>query len=61
MADGIKRMIFCIQQTEDIDMLDIGEVKRCALNRKMYDLIVFINSNLSEYVEYIKGQNNNRA
>ena len=61
MTDSIRRMICYLQQVEDIDMLDIGAVKRCALNRKMYDLIVFINSNLSEYVEYIKGQNNNRA
>ena len=61
MGDNIKRMIYYLQQVENIDMLDIGEVKKCALNRKMYDLIVFINSNLSEYVDYIKGQNNNRA
>ena len=61
MTDSIRRMIYYLQQAENIDMLDIGEVKKRALNRKMYDLIVFINSNLPEYVEYIKEQNKNRA
>ena len=61
MGDNIKRMIICLQGTENVDMLDISVVKKLALNRKMYDLIVFINSNLSEYVDYIKEQNNDRA
>ena len=41
---------------EDL-LFGIGEVKKHALNRKMYDLIVFINSNLPEYVEFIRKQN----
>ena len=57
MTENIKQMISYLQKFESIDMLDIGEVKKHALNRKMYDLIVFINSNLPEYVEFIRKQN----
>ena len=41
MTGGIKQKICYLQQIDDIDMLDIGLVKKYALNRKMCDLIVF--------------------
>lgn len=58
MTEGIKEKIYFLQQIDDIDMLDIGMVKKHALNRKMYELIVFINSNLSEYIEFVKKEKN---
>ena len=56
MRNNIKRLIRYLQEEENIDMLDIKKVKKIALNKKMYDLIIFINENFSEYVSFIKEQ-----
>ena len=58
MTENMKKMIYYLREIEGIDMLDIGKVKKYALNRKMYELIVFINSNLTEYIEFVKKENN---
>lgn len=57
MDDRIRDEILRIHTNEQIDMLDIRSVKAYALNQKMYDLIVFINNNLREYMSFVKRLN----
>ena len=57
MDDRIRDEILRIHTNEQIDMLDIRSVKAYALKQKMYDLIVFINNNLREYMSFVKRLN----
>lgn len=54
MPDNIIQMINTLQKEYNLDMLDIHQVKKWALERKMYDLIVYINNNLSDYVLFVR-------
>ncbi len=54
MSEDIKNMIFSIYTDYHINLVDVGQVKRHALDRKMYPLIVYINDNLTDYVRYAK-------
>ena len=57
MDERIRDEILRIHTNEQIDMLDIRSVKAYALKQKMYDLIVFINNNLREYMSFVKRLN----
>lgn len=52
MEDRIKAEILKIQNKK-VDMLDIYTVQLTALEMKMYDLVVYLNSNVSEYISFI--------
>ena len=54
MTDKIRTEIHCIYRSGKFDMMDIRSLKAYALEQKMYDLIVYLNNNLREYVAYIK-------
>ena len=56
MPDEIKHMIEALYRENNIDLLDISLVKRYALERKMYELIVYINNNLSDYIIYVRNK-----
>lgn len=53
MTDTVKKNILKIQ-SKNIDMLDVYAVQLIALEMKMYDLVVYLNSNTSEYISFIK-------
>lgn len=52
MEENIKKEILKIQ-SKKADMLDIYTVQLIALEMKMYDLVVYLNSHTSEYIAYI--------
>lgn len=52
MEENIKAKILKIQNKK-ADMLDIYTVQLMALEMKMYDLVVYLNNNTSEYISFI--------
>ncbi len=54
MEEDIKKMIHMIYLDHQVDLLDVKQVKRCALDLKMYKLIVFINNKFPEYMNLAK-------
>lgn len=43
-----------ILKNRGIDLLNIKQVKNTALDMKMYDLVVYINNNFTDYIEHVK-------
>lgn len=54
MDDRLRTIITQIYTEHHIDLFDIAAVKRHALQNKLYDVIVYINSNLAEYLAFSK-------
>ena len=44
-----------------IDLFDVRSVQRYALEHKMYDLVVYLNNNLQEYISYVKSSLTNEG
>lgn len=54
MDKKMKQAIVRIYEESKINMLDIPAVQRYALEKKMYDIVVYINNNLTDYVTFVK-------
>lgn len=50
MTEKIKEQILAIRDTGLTNMFDAREVQRLALDRKFYELVVYLEDNRSEYV-----------
>lgn len=54
MNDRIKHIITQLYVEQHIDLLDVASVKRYALQNRLYDVVVYINNNLTEYLDFAK-------
>ena len=54
MSDEIRRIITQLYVEQHIDLLDVTSVKRYALEKRLYDVVVYINNNLAEYLAFAK-------
>ena len=52
MTDKIKNTIIKFKENGE-DLLDLRTIKNKALELKMYDLIVYINNNIREYLSFV--------
>ena len=57
ITELVREMILSVANHKKIDLLDIRSVQNYAIQHKMYELVVFINNNFSEYIEYVKSIN----
>lgn len=57
----IQRKLLELCLTKDINPLDINKIKSVALNLKMYDVIVYINNNTNEYIDFAKNYIKNKT
>lgn len=60
MTDSIKNNILKIWSINNIDMMDVHSVQLIALDKKMYDLVVYLNNNVSEYISFINDTKNHK-
>lgn len=54
MNDRIKHIMTQLYVEQHIDLLDVASVKRYALENQLYDVVVYINNNLTEYLAFAK-------
>ena len=53
MTDTIKEQILAIRDTGLTNMFDINAVQRLAYERDFYDLVLYLEDNRKEYVQFI--------
>ena len=61
MTDVVKNQILAIRETGLTNMFDIPMVQRIAYESRFYELVIFLETHQSEYVNFIfygKGETN---
>lgn len=53
MNETIKEQIFAIRDTGLTNMFDVNAVQRLAYERDFYDLVLYLEENRKEYVQFI--------
>ena len=53
MTDTVKEQIFKVRDTGKSNMFDVREVHRIAYDMGLFELVVFLEENLVEYVSFI--------
>lgn len=53
MTETIKEQILAIRDTGLTNMFDVNTVQRLAYERDFYELVVYLEENRKEYVQYI--------
>lgn len=53
MTEKIKEQIFEIRDTGLTNMFDVNMVQRLAYERDFYDLVLYLEENKKEYVQFI--------
>ena len=53
MNETIKEQILAIRDTGLTNMFDVNEVQRLAYERDFYDLVIYLEDNRKEYVQFI--------
>ena len=53
MNETIKEQILAIRDTGLTNMFDVNEVQRLAYERDFYDLVLYLEDNRKEYVQFI--------
>ena len=59
MDEKIKEQIVAIRDTAETNMFDTNAVQRLAFNKEFFELVVFIEDNREEYVNFILHGNKN--
>lgn len=54
MDDKIRRIITQLYVEQHLDLLDVTSIKRYALEHQLYNVVVYINNNLPEYLAFAK-------
>lgn len=53
MTEKIKEQILAIRDTGLTNMFDVNAVQRLAYEREFYELVVYLEENRKEYVQFI--------
>lgn len=53
MSETVKEQILAIRDTGLTNMLDVNTVQRLAYERDFYDLVLYLEDNRKEYVQFI--------
>lgn len=53
MTEKIKEQIFAVRKTGRTNMFDIHAVRSIAHEMRFYELVIFLEEHLSEYVRFI--------
>ena len=53
MTDKVREQILIVRETGKTNMLDIYMVQRLGLQKRFYEMVIFIQENKSEYVNFI--------
>ena len=53
MTDKVREQILKVRETGKTNMFDIYTVQRIGLKMGFYDMVIFIEENKSEYVNFI--------
>jgi hypothetical protein len=53
MTEKIKEQILAIRDTSLTNMFDVNAVQRLAYERDFYELVVYLEENRKEYVQFI--------
>ncbi len=53
MSEIVKEQILAIRDTGLTNMLDVNTVQRLAYERDFYDLVLYLEDNRKEYVQFI--------
>lgn len=53
MNETIKEQILAIRETGLTNMFDVNEVQRLAYEQDFYDLVLYLEDNRKEYVQFI--------
>lgn len=53
MSETVKEQILAIRDTDLTNMFDVNAVQRLAYERDFYDLVLYLEGNRKEYVQFI--------
>ena len=53
MSDMIQQ-IFKLCEANNLNALDIKSIQTLALKKQLYDMVVYLNTNLSDYLHFVK-------
>jgi len=53
MTDRIKQQIEAVRVSGETNMMNLGRVQRIANRKHFYELVIFIEEHVSEYLDYL--------